>query len=145
MTGSCWRKIISSWLATRCCTAGMRLDFQVFRSRVALPLLKCSQLPVGLASVPGGMNAFLERLAWKKPYAEPREATCQRSVGAFVEKAFGYQSPQDGSSLTFESIPIACRFFVMIWFEATQSDQPEMTWMSSLTRLPFGSMRSPPL
>ena len=33
----------------------------------------------------------------------------------------------------------------MIWFDATQSDQPEMTWMSSLTWLPFGSMRSLPL
>ena len=29
----------------------------------------------------------------------------------------------------------------MIWFEATQSDQPEITWMSSLTALPFGSMQ----
>ncbi len=28
----------------------------------------------------------------------------------------------------------------MIWFEATQSDQPEITWMSSDTGLPFGSM-----
>ena len=29
----------------------------------------------------------------------------------------------------------------MIWFDATQSDQPEMTWMSRLTGLPFGSMQ----
>ena len=33
----------------------------------------------------------------------------------------------------------------MIWFDATQSDQPEMTWMSSLTGLPFGSMSVLPL
>ena len=31
------------------------------------------------------------------------------------------------------------RFRVMIWFEATQSDQPAMTWMSSLTASPCGS------
>src|SRR5580765_2803384 len=59
--------------------------------------------------------------------------------------AFGAQPPQSGSSLTFESIQIAWRFFVMIWFEATQSDQPEITWMSSLTGLPFGSMSVLPL
>ena len=33
----------------------------------------------------------------------------------------------------------------MIWFEATQSDQPEMTWMSSLTSSPFGSTSLLPL
>jgi hypothetical protein len=35
------------------------------------------------------------------------------------------------------------KFFVMIWFEATQSDQPEMTWMSSLTASPCGSKSLP--
>ena len=59
--------------------------------------------------------------------------------------AFGYQEFQSGSSFTFELIPIAWRFFVMIWIEATQSDQPEITWMSRLTGLPFGSIRSMPL
>ena len=38
-----------------------------------------------------------------------------------------------------------CRFFVMIWFDATQSDQPEITWMSSETALPFGSISLLPL
>ena len=33
----------------------------------------------------------------------------------------------------------------MIWFEATQSDQPEMTWMSSFTGSPFGSSSVFPL
>ena len=28
----------------------------------------------------------------------------------------------------------------MIWFDATQSDQPEITWMFSVTGLPFGSI-----
>ncbi|MFZ1878873.1 MAG: hypothetical protein WAU41_01790 [Gaiellaceae bacterium] len=56
-----------------------------------------------------------------------------------MAKAFGNQEFQSGSSFTFESMPIPWRFFVMIWFEATQSDQPEITWMSSETALPFGS------
>ena len=59
--------------------------------------------------------------------------------------AFGYHEFQSGSSFTFESMPIACRFFVMIWSEATQSDQPEITWMSRLTALPFGSISWLPL
>ena len=33
----------------------------------------------------------------------------------------------------------------MIWFDATQSDQPEITWMSSVTGLPFGSISLLPL
>ena len=33
----------------------------------------------------------------------------------------------------------------MIWFDATQSDQPEITCMSRLTGLPFGSMSWLPL
>ena len=37
------------------------------------------------------------------------------------------------------------RFLVMIWFDATQSDQPEITWMSSLTALPLGSINLLPL
>ena len=36
------------------------------------------------------------------------------------------------------------RLRVMIWFDATQSDQPEITWMSSFTRSPCGSMSLPP-
>src|SRR3954454_774276 len=42
-------------------------------------------------------------------------------------------------------MPMLCRFFVMIWFDATQSDQPEITWMSRLTALPFGSVSLLPL
>src|SRR5258708_1364700 len=42
-------------------------------------------------------------------------------------------------------MPIAWRFFVMIWFDATQSDQPEVTWMPSLTGVPCGSIRRLPL
>src|SRR5205809_7200168 len=59
--------------------------------------------------------------------------------------AFGCQAPPSGSSATLELIPIALRFLVMIWFEATQSDQPEITWMSSETGLPFGSSSLLPL
>ena len=33
----------------------------------------------------------------------------------------------------------------MIWSEATQSDQPEMTWIVKLTLSPLGSTRSLPL
>ena len=62
-----------------------------------------------------------------------------------MDVAFGYQESQSGSSATFESIPMSRRFFVMIWFDATQSDQPEITWMSSLTGLPFGSSSELPL
>src|SRR4051794_30662930 len=81
----------------------------------------------------------------KNPNGEPCEAFCQSSVGVFVEDAFGYHEFQSGSSATFESIPIAWRFFVMIWFDATQSDQPEITWMSRFTALPFGSISVEPL
>src|SRR4051794_39823617 len=81
----------------------------------------------------------------KNPNGDPCEAFCHRSDGAFVDEAFGYQEFQSGSSATFESMPIAWRFFVMIWFDATQSDQPEITWMSSVTALPFGSMSLLPL
>src|SRR6476659_2250863 len=81
----------------------------------------------------------------KYPYGEPWEAFCQSSVGNFVADAFGYHEFQSGSSATFESIPIAWRFCVMIWFDATQSDQPEITGMSSETGFPFGSMRLLPL
>ena len=42
-------------------------------------------------------------------------------------------------------MPIACRFFVMICSDATQSDQPEITWIWKLTGLPFGSIRLLPL
>src|SRR6185503_706740 len=78
-------------------------------------------------------------------YGDPRDATCQRRVGFFVEKAFGNQSPHEASSFTCESMPMSRRFFVMIWFDATQSDQPEMTWMFSWTGFPFGSSRVSPL
>ena len=37
------------------------------------------------------------------------------------------------------------RFLVMIWRDATQSDQPEITWTSSLTAFPFGSISLLPL
>ena len=67
----------------------------------------------------------------KKPYGDPCEPFCQSSVGFFVANAFGNQESQSGSSATFESMPIAWRFLVMIWFDATQSDQPEITWMFS--------------
>src|SRR3954466_10526780 len=91
------------------------------------------------------MNELLDRFALKKPYGEPWEAVCQSSDGFFVADAFGYHEFQSGSSATLELMPIAWRFFVMIWFEATQSDQPEITWMSRLTGLPFGSMSVSPL
>src|SRR3954453_4466659 len=91
------------------------------------------------------MKALLWKFALKNPNGEPAEPTCQSSVGFFVLEAFGYHAFQSGSSLTFESIPIPRRFRVMIWSEATQSDQPEMTWMSSDTASPFGSMSWLPL
>src|SRR6478735_9197523 len=91
------------------------------------------------------MRAFCDRFALKKPYGDACEPFCQSSVGFFVANAFGNQEPQSGSSATFESIPMPWRFFVMIWFDATQSDQPEITWMFSETGLPFGSMSLLPL
>ena len=65
--------------------------------------------------------------------ASPASRPARAASGSSWSAAFGYQAPQSGSSATFESIPMSRRFFVMIWFEATQSDQPEITWMSSLT------------
>src|SRR3954463_116803 len=91
------------------------------------------------------MSAFCERFAKKKPYGDACEPFCQSSVGFFVANAFGNHEFQSGSSATFESMPMSLRFFVMIWFDATQSDQPEITWMSSETALPFGSKSLLPL
>src|SRR3954467_363264 len=105
----------------------------------------CAQLPVFVASCPAGVYLSCERFERKNPYGEPWEAFCHRSVGNFVADALGYHEFQSGSRATFESMPIAWRFFVMIWFDATQSDQPEITWMSRLTALPFGSIRFEPL
>src|SRR3954465_7925383 len=85
------------------------------------------------------MSAFCDRLAKKKPYGDACDPFCQSSVGFFVAYAFGNHELKSGSSFTFESIPKSRRFFVMIWFDATQSDQPEITWMSSVTGLPRGS------
>src|SRR4051812_7021649 len=105
----------------------------------------CAQLPVFVASSPEGVNFSCERLLRKKLYGDACDAVCQSRVGFFVDDAFGYHEFQSGSSATFESMPIAWKFFVMIWFDATQSDQPEITWMSSLTGLPFGSRSVEPL
>src|SRR4051812_47179391 len=91
------------------------------------------------------MSAFCDRLAKKKPYGEACEPFCQSRVGFFVANAFGNHEFQSGSSFTFESMPIAWRFFVMIWFDATQSDHPEITWMSRLIGSPFGSISDEPL
>src|SRR3954452_17253682 len=121
------------------------MTFHWSRRFVACASKVCSQFPVVEASSPEAMSAFCDRLAKKKPYGEACDPFCQSSVGFFVAKAFGNQEFQSGSSFTFESMPIACRFFVMIWFEATQSDHPEMTWMSSDTALPFGSISLLPL
>src|SRR3954452_21750822 len=121
------------------------MTFHWSRRFVACASKVCSQFPVVEASSPDGMSAFCDRLAKKKPYGEACEPFCQSRVGFFVANAFGNHEFQSGSSFTSESIPIAPRFFVMIWFDATQSDQPEITWMSSLTGLPFGSMRLFPL
>src|SRR5207249_3829309 len=56
-----------------------------------------------------------------------------------------YHEFQSGSSFVVESMPMSFRFFVMICSEATQSDQPEITWGESSTALPLGSIRLPPL
>src|SRR3954452_17495767 len=106
---------------------------------------KCAQLPVFVASWPDGVYCCCERLERKNPNGEPCEAPCQSSDGNFVLAAFGYHEFQSGSSATFELMPSAERFFVMIPFDATQSDQPEITWMSRLTALPFGSISWLPL
>src|SRR5439155_13542137 len=73
----------------------------------------------------------------------PCEPPCQSSVGNLPALAFGHQAPQSGSSATFELIPMSRRLRVMIWFDATQSDQPEITWMSSFTASPCGSISLP--
>ena len=82
---------------------------------------------------------FLCMLLKKYPYGEPVAAVCQSRVTNFVLVAFGYHEPQSGSSLTLASMPTAWRFLEMIWSEATQSDQPEITWIWKETGLPFGS------
>src|SRR5271169_1757087 len=91
------------------------------------------------------MYAFWLMLAKKNAYGEAMEAPCQSSVGVFVDAAFGYHEFQSGSSAGLELMPIAWRFLVMIWIDATQSDQPEITWMFSVTGLPFGSISVLPL
>src|SRR5882757_227949 len=139
------RKIVSSCVAIACCFFGSSVTFHWLSRSVACGLAVCDQLPVADASVPDGMSEFCERFALKYPYGDACEPFCQSSVGFFVANAFGNQEPQSGSSFTFESMPMSWRFFVMIWFEATQSDQPEITWMSSETALPFGSMSLLPL
>ena len=60
-------------------------------------------------------------------------------------EALGYQEFQSGSSWTVASMPTAWRFLVMICSEATQSDQPEITWIWNETGLPFGSTSLLPL
>src|SRR6266545_5082203 len=81
----------------------------------------------------------------KKPYGEPVAAVCQSSVTVFVLVAFGNHEPQSGSSFTPASMPMSCRFLVMICSDATQSDHPEITWTSKATGLPFGSISFEPL
>ena len=135
--GSWSRKIDSSCVAIECCFAESSVTFHWLSSPVACALYVCDQLPVVEASCPEGIREFCDRLALKYPYGDACEAVCQSNVGFFVANAFGNHEFQSGSSFTFESIPMSRRFFVMIWLEATQSDQPEMTWMSSLTGTPF--------
>ena len=60
-----------------------------------------------VASCPDGVNRFVPRFELKKPYGEPCDAFCHRSVGFFVADAFGYHEFQSGSSATFEPMPIA--------------------------------------
>ena len=66
------------------------------------------------ASAPDGVYVACESVVMKYPYGDPCEAICQSSVGFFVDIAFGCHEPQSGSSATFELMPIAWRFFVMI-------------------------------
>src|SRR6478609_8146572 len=139
------RKIDSSCVAIECCFFESSVTFHWFSSPVAWALYVCDPLPVVEASWPDGIREFCDRLALKNPYGDACEPFCQSSVGFLVANAFGYHEFQSGSSLTLESMPMPCRFFVMIWFEATQSDQPEITWMSSETALPFGSNSLLPL
>src|SRR5580765_600358 len=123
----------------------LRFAFHWFRRFVAVLSWKCAKFPVLTASSPDGRYVFLCMLLKKKPYGEPVAAVCHRSVTNFVLVAFGNHSPQPGSSLTLASMPMSWRFLVMIWSEATQSDQPEMTWIVNLTLSPLGSTRSLPL
>jgi hypothetical protein len=102
-------------------------------------------LPVLTASSPEGTYVLLCMLLKKYPYGEPVAAVCQSSVTNFVLVAFGNHEPQSGSSLTLASMPMSWRFLEMIWSEATQSDQPEMTWIWKATGLPFGSSSLSPL
>src|SRR6476646_8516123 len=69
----------------------------------------------------------------------------QRSDTTLVLIAFGCHAPQSGSSFTDASMPTSRRLRVMICSEATQSDQPPMTWIWKDTRSPFGSKRLLPL
>src|SRR2546430_17678847 len=140
-----WRNSFSSCVAMPCCCSGLSVTFHLASSGVAFGSNVCDQLPVEDESFPDGSTEFCPRFALKYPYGDACDAVCQSSVGLLVANAFGNHEFQSGSSLTFESIPIPCRFLVMIWFEATQSDQPEITWMSRLTALPFGSSNVLPL
>jgi len=60
-TGSVCSQIFCSFVATAFCFLTSSVPFHWFRRSVAPACAKCSQLPVGLASVPEGMKAFCER------------------------------------------------------------------------------------
>src|ERR1700710_1797204 len=99
-TGIVRNQAACSFVASLCCTSGLREVFHWFRRPVALASAKCSQLPVDVPSSPLAIIAFCERFAKKNPYGEPCEAFCQSSVGDFVENAAEPHVLQSGSSLT---------------------------------------------
>src|SRR3954471_23326043 len=143
--GSFWSQSFCTWFAIFFWPATSSVFFQRSSSAVAAESRKCAKLPVFTASCPLGRYVFSCMLLKKNPYGDPVAAVCHSRVTNFVLVAFGNHEPQSGSSFTLASIPISCRFFAMIWSDATQSDQPEMTWIWELTGLPFGSIRSLPL
>src|SRR5829696_919029 len=125
--GSWSSQRLESFVVSVFCFATSRVDFHWSRSEVAVAFWKWAKLPVLTASSPEGTNVLRCMLLKKNPNGDAVAAVCHISVTCFVLVAFGYQSPQPGSSFTLASIPMSFRFFVMIWSEATQSDQPAIT------------------
>src|SRR5688572_4021414 len=138
-TGSFASQTFCTCVAIRFCFATFSSAFQLSSSCVAVRSWKWAKLPVFTASCPDGRYVLRCMLLKKNPYGDPVAAVCHISVANFVLVAFGYHEPQSGSSLTPASMPMSCRFLEMICSDATQSDQPEMTWIVKLTAFPLGS------
>ena len=75
----------------------------------------------------------------------PGSRSARAASGSSLRTRSGTRIPSRARARRSSRSRSPWRFFVMIWFDATQSDQPEITWMFSETGLPFGSMSLLPL